>query len=121
MWPRAREVSMPADAPRGNRVFRPAVRARLDARRLWHAQRELESEPRDGDRPERSAEPKERSPGARWVADAQAALGGRVFRVPISALADLRHRIEMLDRRASRLGVAPIRLVDMSEREHHGH
>ena len=112
---------MRADAPQRNRVFRPAVGARPDARRLWHAQRELESEAREGDRRERSGETNERSPTACWVADAQAALGGRVFRIPISAVADLRHRIEVLDRRASRLGVAPVRLVDTGEREPDGH
>ena len=44
-----------------------------------------------------------------------------MFRVPCDALADLRQRIEALDRRAGRLGVAPIRLLDTGEREPDGH
>ena len=53
--------------------------------------------------------------------DAQTALGGRVFRVPGEALASLRARIETLDRRAGRLGVAPIRLADTGARDGDGH
>ena len=114
---------MRADGPQGNRVFGVAVGGRPDARRLWRLQRELDDDPRrgqDGWR-ERSAEENRGSPAARWVAEAQAALGGRVFRVPCDALADLRQRIEALDRRAARLGVAPIRLLDTGERESDGH
>ena len=44
-----------------------------------------------------------------------------MFRVPCDALADLRQRIEALDRRAGRLGVAPIRLLDTGEREFDRH
>ena len=114
---------MRADGPRGNRVFGVAVGGRPDARRLWRLQRELDDDPlrgQDGWR-ERSAEENRGSPAARWVAEAQAALGGRVFRVPCDALADLRQRIEALDRRAGRLGVAPIRLLDTGEREFDRH
>ena len=58
---------------------------------------------------------------AGWVSEAQTALGGRVFRVPSEALAPLRARIATLDRRAGRLGVAPIRLAYMGERDGDGH
>ena len=44
------------------------------------------------------------------VAAGQAALGGRVFRVPTETLSELRRRIERLDRRARNLGTAPITL-----------
>ena len=56
-----------------------------------------------------------------WVAEAQATLGGRVYRVPSEALAPLQRRIEALDRRAGRLGVAPIRLRDTGERDAEEH
>jgi NAD-dependent dihydropyrimidine dehydrogenase PreA subunit len=46
------------------------------------------------------------------VAAGQAALGGRVFRVPIDTLGELRRRIEQLDRRARRLGTGAIELAD---------
>ena len=48
---------------------------------------------------------------------AQAVLGGRVFRVPDAELGELRRRIERLDRRARKLGAAPIRLLDTGERD----
>ena len=55
------------------------------------------------------------------VGAAQAALGGRVFRIPREALAPLRARIEALDRRASRLGAPPIRLAETGEHDADGH
>ena len=114
---------MRAHGPQANRVFQVAVGRRPDARRLWGLQRELEDDPRRGQHGwgKRSAEENGGSPAARWVAEAQAALGGHVFRVPCDALADLRKRIEALDRRAGRLGVAPIRLLDTGEREFDRH
>jgi hypothetical protein len=45
------------------------------------------------------------------VSAGQAALGGRVFRVPIDTLDELRRQIERLDRRARRLGTGEIKLV----------
>jgi hypothetical protein len=48
------------------------------------------------------------------VAAGQASLGGRVFRVPIVTLGELRRRIEQLDRRARRLGTAAIELSDVA-------
>ena len=56
-----------------------------------------------------------------WVAVTQARLGGRVFRVPGATVGELRRRIEALDRRAGRLGVASIRLRDTGERDPDGH
>jgi hypothetical protein len=49
------------------------------------------------------------------VSDAQETLGGRVFRIPTQSLAELRRRIEQLDRRASKLGTGTIRLIDTGE------
>ena len=48
------------------------------------------------------------------VAAGQASLGGRVFRVPIDTLGELRRRIEQLDRRARRLGTGAIELSDVA-------
>jgi hypothetical protein len=48
------------------------------------------------------------------VAAGQAALGGRVFRVPIDTLGELHRRIEQLDRRARRLGTGVIALHDVA-------
>jgi hypothetical protein len=48
------------------------------------------------------------------VATGQAALGGRVFRVPIDTLGELRRRIAQLDRRARRLGTGAIELSDVA-------
>jgi hypothetical protein len=47
------------------------------------------------------------------VAAAQAAIGGRVFRVPTASLELLRREIETLARRADRLGMAPIALREL--------
>ena len=55
------------------------------------------------------------------MSEAQAALGGRVFRIPSETLGSLRHRIAALDRRAAKLGTAPIRLWDTGERDSADH
>jgi hypothetical protein len=47
------------------------------------------------------------------LAAAQAAIGGRVFRVPAPALESLRREIDALARRADRLGTAPIALREL--------
>jgi hypothetical protein len=49
------------------------------------------------------------------VSDAQGTLGGRVFRIPAQSLAELRRRIEPLDRRTGKLGTGTIRLIDTGE------
>ena len=93
-----------------------------DVRRLWRAQRAVETGPRGPE--ERQREPHtdgDASALAGWVCEAQTALGGRVFRVSGEAVVPLRARIEALDRRAGRLGVAPIRLWDTGERDSDGH
>ena len=46
---------------------------------------------------------------------------GRVFRVPPAALEQLQRRIEALGRRAGRIGVEPVRLIDTGERDASGH
>ena len=86
---------------------------------LWHAQRALDTASAERGQ---SAGP-DGGPGvlAEWVSEAQAALGGRVFRVPSETLGPLRRRIEALDRRAAKLGTAPIRLRDTGERDRAGH
>ncbi|MBV9197312.1 MAG: hypothetical protein JO168_24520 [Solirubrobacterales bacterium] len=115
---------MAGHAPHGTRAFRVALDddRHADARRLGHAQRALETASKQrwldkhtpsGDRDARAL--------AEWVGAAQAELGGRVFRIPNEALGPLRARIEALDRRASRLGVAPIRLADTGQQDPDGH
>ncbi len=47
--------------------------------------------------------------------------GGRVFRVRPEALEQLQRRIEALGRRARRIGVEPVRLIDTGERDADGH
>jgi hypothetical protein len=113
------EMVMRADAPHANRVFWLAPG---DAGRVWRAQRALDA--RSGEPGQNGSEPG----GGRvalgltaWVAEAQAALGGRVYRVPSESLETLQRRIEELDRRAARLGVAPIRLANAGERDPDGH
>lgn len=101
----------------GDRLVNGEPRPRPDARRVWGAQRALHREAR-GPRP-RPARAGNR--GAERVSEAQAALGGRVFRIPAETLGPLRHRIEALDRRAAKLGTAPIRLRDTGERDSAGH
>jgi hypothetical protein len=48
------------------------------------------------------------APLAGRLPEAQAVLGGCVYRVPFDALAQLQHRIPALARRGCRLGVNPI-------------
>ena len=115
---------MRADDPHGTRVLSVAFGrgGPPNARRLWHAQRAVETGPRGpGQRRGEAHANGDAGTLAGWVSEAQAALGGRVFRVPGEALAPLRARIQALDRRAGRLGVAPIRLWDTGERDPGGH
>jgi hypothetical protein len=110
---------MRADAPHGTRVFSVAVGAATDARRVWRAQRALETW--SAERGQSGYEPHGGRGGlAEWVTEAQAVLGGRVYRVASESLETLRRRIEALDRRAARLGVAPIRLRNTGERDPDG-
>lgn len=57
---------------------------------------------------------------ANWVAEAQEAFGGRVFRIPIQERAELTRRIEQLDRRARKLGTGSIHLQDTGETDPDG-
>jgi hypothetical protein len=109
---------MRADGPHGNRGFRVAVSAAMDARRLWHAQRALEARSAEFGRTGHEGDGDRKAGGlSAWVAEGQAVLGGRVYRVPSEALEPLRRRVEALDRRAARLGLAPIRLANTGERD----
>src|SRR5206468_4106575 len=82
---------------------------------VWQAQRELaiiRARPVTATNPSRDARPEAL---AAEVAAGQAALGGRVFRIPTETLSELRRRIEQLDRRAHKLGTAPITLHDVAD------
>jgi hypothetical protein len=101
----------------GGRQLNGEPRPRPDAQRVWGAQHALKAKTRG-----RIATPiTEGNDGAERVSEAQAALGGRVFRIPTEMLGPLRHRIEALDRRAAKLGTAAIRLSDTGERDSAGH
>jgi len=92
----------------------------MDARRVWHAQCALET--RSAEREQSGYAPYGGPLGlAEWVTEAQAVLGGHVYRVASESLETLRRRIEALDRRAARLGVPPIRLRNTGERDSDGH
>jgi hypothetical protein len=103
--------------PGGERLVNGQPRQHPDARRVWAAQRALQAKARG----QRQKPATEANPGAERVSEAQAALGGRVFRIPSETLGPLRHRIEALDRRATKLGTGPIRLWDTGERDSAGH
>jgi hypothetical protein len=110
---------MPGQDPHGNRDFREAPLARPSARGLWHAQHDLD---RASAWPGRAQHGPQRPASlSDWVVEAQATLGGRVFRIPAGALEPLQRRIVSLARRASRLGTAPIELRDTGERDPDGH
>ena len=98
---------MPAHAEAGTKQIRLAVGEAPGAAAVWRAQRALRVAGGGGH---------ERRLAERVIA-AQAVLGGRVFRVPDAELGELRRRIERLDRRARKLGAAPIRLLDTGERD----
>ena len=98
---------MPAHAEASTKQIRLAVGEAPGAAAVWRAQRALRAA--GGGRHERRL--------AERVIAAQAVLGGRVFRVPDAELGELRRRIERLDRRARKLGAAPIRLLDTGERD----
>ena len=107
----ARTTRLGGGRPLGGELMRSP-----DARRVWGAQRALEATARwQRPRPASDGMPVER------VSEAQAALGGRVFRIPSETLGPLRRRIEALDRRAAKLGTAPIRLWDTGERDSAGY
>ena len=95
---------MRAHDEHGNREFRKAPRA---------ADREVR---RPTVRRRRASRASARN-GRRWRGSARRA---GVPRSP-AALEQLQRRIEALDRRAGRLGVAPIRLLDTGERDADGH
>jgi hypothetical protein len=81
---------------------------------VWQAQRELaiiRAQPVTATDPPRDAR---HAALAAEVAAGQAALGGRVFRIPTETLSELRRRIDQLDRRARKLGTAPITLHDVA-------
>jgi hypothetical protein len=107
----ARTARLGGERPLGGELMRSP-----DARRVWGAQRALEATAR-GQRPRPASDgmPAER------VSEAQAALGGRVFRIPSEMLGPLRRQIEALDRRAAKLRTAPIRLWDTGERDSAGY
>ncbi len=48
---------------------------------------------------------------------AQLAIGGAVFRVPVQRIEALREKLEKLNRKAAKLGTAPINLTDTGERD----
>jgi hypothetical protein len=112
---------MRAHAPHGTRVFRLSVDTHPDLPRLWQAQRALEATTTERGPHERTPDRgAETEALARWVGATQAALGGRVFRIPRDGLPPLRARIEALNRRASRLGAPPIRLAETGEHDADG-
>ena len=79
--------------------------------------------------PERNAPGGNRLAGARprphratdLEAGTEDRLGGRVFPARSDALEQLQRRIEALGRRARRIGVGPVRLLDTGERDAGGH
>ena len=101
----------------GERPLNGDPGARPDPRRVWEAQRALHAKARG----QRATPATEVNDGAERVSEVQAALGGRVFRIPSETLDTLRHRIEAIDRRAAKLGTAPIRLWDTGERDSADH
>src|ERR1700730_8350687 len=95
---------MPAHDEHGTRVFSGGP-PKGPAHKLWSAQCELEAVRARTAVP--AAENTRDTRAARLaglVSDAQKTLGGRVFRIPTQSLAELRRRIEQLDRRAGKLG-----------------
>lgn len=111
---------MHAHDEHGSRVFFGGPR-KATAHELWRAQHELEEV---GERPAiRAAENPANAHAemlANWVAEAQEAFGGRVFRIPTQTRAELTRQIEQLDRRARKLGSGSIRLHDAGETDPDG-
>jgi len=111
---------MHAHDEHGSRVFSRGPR-QATAHELWRAQRELAEV---GERP--AVHAAENPANARaamlasWVAEAQEAFGGRMFRIPAETLGELTRRIDQLDRRARKLSTGSIRLHDTGETDPDG-
>ena len=99
---------MRAHDEHGDREFRKAPRA---AHRVGRAEA----------RPSGEGEDSARDRVTDSAAQAKESLGGRAFRVRLEALEQLQRRIEALGRRAHRLGMEPLMLLDTGERDVHGH